>query len=82
MSKRYATLYSDGSFSVCKEGLDLVSAPKWLGYEHSDETDKLVEVEVKITKIIHDKNPRFQIVEERSVTCPCCQTEVFIEDIQ
>lgn len=79
MSKRYAALYSDGSFNVSSDGCDLIEAQKRIAYNTSDEDTKLVEVEIKVTKIIHETNPSFQSVTESSVQCPCCGTEVFIE---
>lgn len=79
MSKRYAIMYHDGSFNISKSGLDLIDAPKWLGYEHADEHDKLVEVEIKVTKIINERNPGFQVATEHSANCPTCGTEVFVE---
>lgn len=79
MSKRYAVLYSDGSFSVTNDGRGLDAAPTWLGYQHSDENAKFVEVEIKVTKIIHDSNPRFTVATEHSATCKTCGTEVFFE---
>ena len=80
MSKRYAILYETGDFNVHPDGHDEITARKWLRYDETgDEDDKLVEVEIKVIRIIHDKNPRFQIATEHSATCPTCGTEVFME---
>jgi hypothetical protein len=78
-TKRFAILYSDGGFNVLNQGHDLISAQKEGMWSHSDEDTKLVEVDIKVTKIFHEKNPRFQVATEHSANCPCCGTEVFIE---
>lgn len=79
MSKRFALLYNDGSFNVCDDSRDIESSPKWLGYQHADEAVKFVEVEIKVIRVINDKNPRFQVATEHSANCPTCGTEVYIE---
>lgn len=73
MTKRYAVLYSDGSFNVSSEKHDLVEAKKYLSFTKSDEDSKFVEVEIKVTKVV-EANNKLRVVKANSVLCSCCGT--------
>jgi len=73
MTKRYAVLYSDGSFNVGTEKDDLTEAKRMLGFSKSDENSKFVEVEIKVTKVI-DADNKLKIARSNSVICSCCGT--------
>jgi hypothetical protein len=75
MSKRYAILYSDGSFNVSNDGEDLISARKRLG--NCDEEDELVQVEIKVIQTFG--KPNLQIAGELSAVCDTCHSTVYFE---
>lgn len=77
MSRRFGMLYSDGSMNICPDGADLVKARKELEGSSDDGDTELIEIEVKVMQTFGPKEAR---VIERSVPCPCCGTEVSIED--
>ena len=71
MSKRYAVLYSDGSFSVSSGETDLIESKKSLCFVKSDEDTKFVEVEIRVTNVIEADN-KLKLVGAQTVTCSCC----------
>ena len=73
MTKRYAVLYSDGSFNVSSEKHDLLQAEKFLAFTKADEDSKFVEVEIKVVKVIKGDN-KLRVIKPNSVLCSCCGT--------
>lgn len=76
MSKRYAILFSDGSFSVSDEGDDLDKAKKRLGCLDEGESE-YVQVEIKVIQTFG--NPKLQTVKELSAICDTCNSTVYFE---
>ena len=76
MSKRYAILYSDGSFNVSNEGADLIEARKRLCF-NPEEEDELVQVEIKVIRTF--SKPKLQIAKELSAICDTCHSTVYFE---
>lgn len=74
MSRRFATLYTDGSFGVHPEGSGMDKARNLMRYDGEDV--ELVEVEIKMVNTFGKIN--LQKVTEHSALCPTCHTEVFV----
>ena len=74
MGRRFAALYSDGSFGVEAAGRDLIDARKRLLGSSDDADTEIVEVEIKVVQI-HGK-PKL-VTEKTSsfCTCPTCGEE-------
>ena len=73
---RFARLYQDGSMGVSPAADDFVTARADL-IGSSDDDVELLEVEVNVIRSYG--KPKLKTVHERSVTCPTCGEEIYIE---
>jgi hypothetical protein len=78
LARRFARLYSDGSFGVDDGSADLDTARKRLGMSQDDGDTELVEVEIKVVET--HGTPKLKVVKERCITCPTCSEEIFFDD--
>lgn len=73
-SKRVAILYEGGSLNVHTTA-DIEEAKRMLCYE-PNEDQRLVEVEIIITKIL-DEKPKLNIITQDVIVCPCCGEHIY-----
>ena len=73
-SKRVAVLYDGGSLNVHPTA-DIEEARRMLCYDPTED-QRLVEVELVITKIL-DEKPKLNIVTQDVTICPCCGEHIY-----
>lgn len=77
MSKRFAILYSDGSFNVDSDSDNMLRSKKRFDWDGCDPDCQLVQVDIKVVKMYGPRAVPLPI--QHCVSCPTCGTEVSLD---